>query len=56
LTPVVVVDKGPVLDNEDPRGKVVGNVGGEVVEEVDNATADLYSENGMVRYQVPHWT
>jgi hypothetical protein len=46
LTPVIVVDKGPVLDDEDPRGKVVGNVGGEVVEEVDDATTDLWSERG----------
>jgi hypothetical protein len=46
LTPVVVVDEGPVLDDENPRGKVVGNVGGEVVEEVDDATADLCSERG----------
>jgi hypothetical protein len=52
LTPVVVVDKRPILNDEDPRSKVVGEVGGKVVEEVDDTATDLRREehewNGQI--------
>jgi hypothetical protein len=44
LTPVIVVDEGPVLDNEDPRCEVVGEVSRKVVKEVDDAAAHLHHE------------
>ena len=41
LRPVVVVDERPILDDVDPRGKVVGDVGGKVVHKVDDTAGNL---------------
>jgi hypothetical protein len=44
LSPVVVVDKWPIFDDEDPRDEVVGEVSWKVVQEVDDAAAHLQHE------------
>lgn len=57
LTPVIVVDEGPVLDNEDPRCEVVGEVSRKVVKEVDDAAAHLHHERQIHSLApVPLWS